>query len=85
VKKSKMDKQAVKELMFGGINELMRNSRYYYHSSTGQHYCRWTDDGKKALLEYMDLMGWKLREAEELDLKEKSKQLVLKGLKGETI
>jgi len=80
-----MDKSAVKDLMFGGINELMRNRNYYYHSGVGQAYSYWTDEGKLALVEYMNVMGWKLKEAEEEDLKERSKQLVLKGLKGEEI
>jgi hypothetical protein len=85
VKKFNMDKSAVKDLMFGGINELMRNRNYYYHSGVGQAYSYWTDEGKLALVEYMNVMGWKLKEAEEEDLKERSKQLVLKGLKGEEI
>lgn len=80
-----MDKSAVKDLMFGGINELMRDRRFYYHSTVGQAYSYWTDEGKQALCEYMNLMGWKLKEAEEADLKERSKQLVLNGLKGEKI
>jgi hypothetical protein len=78
-----MDKQTVKDLMFGGIHELMRDRKYYYHSSIGQNYSHWTDEGKGALCEYMDLMGWKLKEAEENELNERSKQLILKGLKGE--
>jgi len=80
-----MDKKAVKDLMFGGIHELMRDRKYYYHSGVGQAYSYWTDEGKKALVEYMNVMGWKLKEAEEADLKERSKQMVLKGLKGEEI
>lgn len=80
-----MDKQAVKDLMFGGINELMRNRTYYYHSSVGQGYSYWTEEGKVALCQYIDVMGWKLKEAEEADLKERSKQMVLNGLKGEKI
>lgn len=80
-----MDKQAVKDLIFGGVCELMRNRKYYYYSSVGQSYSHWTDEGKEALHEYMTVMGWKLKEAEEADLKERSKQLVLNGLKGENI
>jgi hypothetical protein len=80
-----MDKQAVKDLMFGGIHELMKDRRYYYHSAVGQSYSHWTDEGKEALQEYMTLMAWKLKEAEEADLNERSKALVLKGLKGEKI
>jgi hypothetical protein len=78
-----MDKQAVKDLMFGGIHEMMRDRRYYYHSSVGQQYSHWTDEGKDILIEYMNVMGWKLKEAEEADIRQKSKELVLQGLKGE--
>ncbi len=78
-----MDKQAVKDLMFGGIIELMRDRKYYHHSPVGQDYCYWTDDGKAALLEYMAVMGWKLKQAEEAEINQRSKDLVIKGLKGE--
>jgi hypothetical protein len=80
-----MDKNAVKDLIFGGIHELMRNRKYYYHSSVGQGYSHWTDEGKEALNEYMNVMGWKLMEAEEAELKQRSKDLIIKGLKGETV
>ena len=80
-----MDKHAVKDLMFGGINELMRNRKYYYHSDVGQTYSYWTDEGKEALQEYMTIMGWKLKEAEEADLKKRSKELIMQGLKGESV
>lgn len=79
-----MDKNAVKDLVFGGINELMRNRTYYYHSGVGQAYSHWTDEGKEALIEYMNVMGWKLREAEEADLNKRAKQQTLNALKGDS-
>jgi hypothetical protein len=79
-----MDKQAVKDLMFGGLNELMANSKYYYSSTIGGgSYSHFTEEGKQALLEYMDLIGWKLKQAEEVELNQRAKELVIKGLKGE--
>jgi predicted solute-binding protein len=80
-----MDKQAVKDAMFGGIMEMMRNRKYYYFSSVGGNYCHWTDEGKEALQEYMQIISYKLWEAEEADLKKRSKEMVLKGLKGEEV
>lgn len=80
-----MDKQAVKDLVFGGLHELMMNRRYYHFSSVGQSYSYWTDEGKEALHEYMTVMGWKLKEAEESEINQRAKDLVVKGLKGETI
>jgi len=80
-----MDKQAVKDLIFGGVVEIMRNRKYYHHSSIGTQYSYWTDEGKEALHEYMTVMGWKLKEAEEAELIKKSKEIVIAGLKGDKV
>jgi hypothetical protein len=85
VKKSKMQTSAIKELMYGGVRELMNNRTYYYHSSVGQQYSHWTDEGQKALAEYMNLIGYKMIETEEAILNQRAKELVLKGLKGEKV
>jgi hypothetical protein len=79
-----MDKSAIKEFMFGGLLELMRNRHYYYHSSVGQAYCHWTEEGQKALAEYMNIIGYKMLEAEEKELDKRAKEMVLKNLKGES-
>lgn len=80
-----MDKSAVKDLIFGGLVEIMRNRNYYYHSSVGPSYSHWTDDGKAALCEYMDIMGYKLKEAEEENLKKRAKEMTMNALKGEKV
>jgi hypothetical protein len=80
-----MDKQAVKELMYGGVAELMRNRHYFYHSSVGAHYSNWTAEGEKALAEYMTIIGYKMLEAEESDLDKRAKDLVINGLKGQNV
>ena len=80
-----MDKQAVKDLVFGGLTEIMRNRNYYYHSSVGQNYSHFTDDGKDAIIEYMQVMGWKMKEAEEADLKKRAKEMTMNALKGESV
>ena len=80
-----MDKSAVKDLIFGGLHELMKNRNYYYYSSVGQTYSHWTDEGKEALVDYMNVMGWKLKEAEEADIRKKAKELTMNALKGEKV
>jgi hypothetical protein len=80
-----MDKQAVKDITYGGISELMRNPNYYYFSSVGSAYSYWTENGKQALQEYMDLMAHQFREVELADLDQRAKELVLKGLKGDEV
>ena len=77
-----MHKSAVKDLTYGGLLELVNNPRYYYHSSVGHSYSHFTNDGKDALDEFMHLMAWKMREAEEADLERRAKEQVLATLKG---
>lgn len=83
MKKYKMEKSAVKELMYGGVHELSKNRRYYYHSTVGAEYSHWTEEGMKALSDYMNLMAFKMAQAEEAAIKEAGRAMVLQGLKGD--
>ena len=76
-----MEKSAIKELMYGGVNELMQNRRYYYHSSVGRNYSQWTEEGKTAMDEFMREMTQYIYDAEQRSLNERAKELVLKELK----
>ena len=76
-----MEKRAIKELMYGGVNELMQNSRYYYRSSVGQNYSHWTTEGKTAMDEFMLEITKYIYDAEQRSLNERAKELVLKELK----
>ena len=76
-----MKKNAVKDLIFGGLTELSRNTRFYYSSSVGSNYCYWTDEGKEAVLTFMAEMTPLMRAAEEQDLDARAKEMVLKELK----
>ena len=78
-----MQKGAIKDLIYGGVEEILNNRNYYYHSSVGRDYSHLTDDGKVAIVEFMDLMAWKIKEANEADLERRAKQQVLDALKGE--
>jgi len=82
VKKSKMEKGAIKDLAYGGLEEILNNNRYYYHSSVGASYSHLTDAGKQAVTEFMDMIAWKIKEANEADLDRRAKEMVLKELKG---
>jgi hypothetical protein len=80
-----MERSAIKELMYGGINELMHNHNYYYYSAVGGDYCHWTEEGKAALIEYMNMISYRMMRAEEEDINKRSKDLVMKGLKGDGV
>jgi len=76
-----MEKQAIKELMYGGLKEIMNNHRYYYHSSVGKNYSNFTAAGKEVVYEFVtDLAGY-IVEAEDASLNERAKDMVLKELK----
>lgn len=76
-----MEKGAIKDLVYGGLEEILNNSRYYHHSSVGASYSHLTDLGKGAVTEFMDMMAWKIKEANEVDLDRRAKQQVLDQLK----
>ena len=76
-----MEKGAIKDLCYGGLEEILNNSRYYYHSSVGAGYSHLTDAGKEAITEFMDMVAWKIKEASEADLDKRAKQQVLDQLK----
>jgi hypothetical protein len=78
-----MDKQAIKDLMYGGVTELMRNRQYFYRSSVDAQYSHWTEDGQAALAEYMNIISYKMQETEEVELDTRAKEMVLTTLKGE--
>jgi hypothetical protein len=76
-----MKKSAIKDLVYGGVEEILNNRNYYYHSGVGSSYSHFTEDGKVAVLEFMNLMAYKMKEAEDHDLNERAKQQVLDQLK----
>ncbi len=80
-----MEKAALKDILYGGVSELIRNSKYYRHSPIGQDYCRFTEEGEVALKQFMQSMSVLLYVAEEKDLDKRAKDMVIRGLKGETL
>jgi hypothetical protein len=75
-----MDRRALKEVLYGGVEELMSNPRYYYTSSISVDYNHWTEEGKTVLGEYVDLLSHQMRKCQiEEDLK-RSKEMVLNEL-----
>jgi len=76
-----MEKQAVKDLMYGSLNELMQNRRYYSRSSAGPEYSRWTEEGQVVLNQFMSDIIKLIYIVEQNDLDSRSKELVFKELK----
>jgi len=82
-KKCKLDKAALKNILYGSIAELAKDRRFYNYSEFGEKYCYFTDEGNQAVLEILQTWTAKLMEEEKRLLDKRAKELVLKGLKGE--
>ena len=80
-----MEKDVVKDLLYGGLTELMNNKDLYYRSSVGATYSHWTEKGNAVIMDYVTAMTKQMQTAEETSLNRRAKDLVIKGLKGETL
>lgn len=75
-----MEQQAIKEFLYGGLSSIIANRNYYY-KGIGSEYSHFTEKGEEAVKEFMNLMAWKMIQANEADLDQRAKDLVLKELK----
>jgi hypothetical protein len=80
-----MEKDVVKDLLYGGLTELMNNKELYYRSSVGADYSNWTERGSRVMLTFMNSITKQMHTAEDQLLDKRAKELVIKGLKGEKI
>ena len=46
-----MEKEAIKDILYGALTELMYDNRYFYRSAVGVKYSNWTEAGTVALAE----------------------------------
>lgn len=80
-----MKKDAAKDLLYGGLMELIQKRENYYNSSVGSNYNHFTETGQDAVKEFLKEMATIMLRAEEESLNTRAKELVIKGLKGEKI
>jgi len=81
VRKFNMEKAAIKDLIYGGIEEIINDPKYYYYSKIGEAYSHLSDAGKEAVIEFMNGMAYKIRQAEQADLERRAQQQTLDALK----
>jgi hypothetical protein len=75
-----MDKQAIKDVLYGSLVELSGNGRYFYTSAV-KGYSHWTSEGEQVVSELLKTITPMIVEIEERDLDKRAKDLVLKDLK----
>lgn len=72
----------LEKMLVGTIKELLKDRQYFHKSSVGPEYCRLTEEGERAILTAVGLLGPRLVLAMDREDIERSKQLVLDELKG---
>ena len=78
-----MRKTAVKDQLYGAIIEMMNDREYFYKSNIGSshEYSHWTDDGRAALMEFLEHHTKRMLLAEEKIIKERAKEMTFEALK----
>ena len=78
-----MEKEAIKDILYGALTELMYDNRYFYRSAVGVKYSNWTEAGTVALAELMLNISNLMYEAEQQELDRRAKEMVMNSLKGD--
>lgn len=67
--------------VYAGIHEILKDQRLYYYSKVGNNYCHLTEEGEKAVLAWINLMGPEMIKLSQIELDARAKQLVMDELK----
>ena len=78
-----MRKSAVKDQLYGSIIEMMNDRELFYKSSIGKNheYSHWTDEGRAALIEFVETHSKKMLTTEEELIRNKAKEMTFEALK----
>ncbi len=67
--------------IYAGLFEIIKDNRYYQYSSFGDQYCKFSDEGAKEVMNWINIMAPKMIELENQMLDKRAKDLVVKELK----
>ena len=79
-KKYEIKRSMNKDIIYGSLMELSRNSRVWYESSVGPEYSCLTEDGKKAIVHVVEEMFRGLQRIHSEEVKEEAKKQMLEEL-----
>ena len=82
MKRYNVDKQVLKDMVYGCLKELGENSSVYYHSKFGEKYSHFTEKGEKAVVAILQDFVHRILETEEQEYQERKKQDTFDALKG---
>lgn len=81
IKVNSMSHEIFKKQIYASILELLNDPKMYYYSTVGPTYCKLTEEGKVALLEYVEIMAPYMVAKEKKHLQDMAKDLTWKELK----
>ena len=67
--------------VYAGIHEILKDQRLYRNSPVGRDYCHLTEDGEKAVVAWINLVGPEITRLADKELEAKAKDMVWKELK----
>ena len=70
-----------KRQVYVGLLEILKDPKYYYTSRVGMDYCHLTEDGKMAVLEYIDQVAPHMLKKDKETIESLAKQMVWEELK----
>jgi hypothetical protein len=80
VKRSTVKRESLSDGLYGGLSEILKNPRLYYHSIVGPEYCKFTDKGREEIIKWLEMQAREIVKHEEEVLDARAKELVLKEL-----
>lgn len=78
-----MRKTAIRDQLYGGIIEMMKNREFFYRSEIGRahEYSNWTDQGKEELMDFIMAHSKKMLVAEEAEIDALAREMTFSALK----
>ena len=67
--------------VYAGLFEILKDQKLYYHSKVGADYCHLTDEGEKAVIAWVNMMGPQMHKVHQSEIEARAKQLVWEELK----
>ena len=67
--------------LYSGLFEIVKDHTMYYYSRVGPEYCHLTDEGKEAVLQWIEIMAPQMYKKEQAELDLRAKQMVWNELK----
>ena len=70
-----------KDMVYGALSELVKNSKVWHESTVAPEYSHLTDDGKDAIIHVVEEMFRGLQTIQEQEIKEEAKRQTLEQLR----